>query len=260
VSAVRQTRATGFKAVVVNCNPETVSTDYDESDRLFFEELTFERVLDIYEREKAIGVIVSVGGQIANNLANPLFQQGVNILGTSPVDIDKAEDRHQFSALLDSIGVDQPSWRELSTIDDATKFADEVGYPVLVRPSFVLSGAAMNVAANDKQLRSFLQEASDVSQDKPVVVTKFIMNAKEIEFDAVAQGGHILNYAISEHVENAGVHSGDATLVLPAQKLFVQTIRQVKVRPHAHTTHQPRYGLNGMDWRGSHFIAALDTH
>lgn len=228
VSAVRQIRATGMKAIVVNCNPETVSTDYDESDRLFFEELTFERVLDIYEREKAVGIIVSVGGQIANNLANPLFQQGVNILGTGPVDIDKAEDRHQFSELLDSIGVDQPSWQELSTIADAKIFADEVGYPVLVRPSFVLSGAAMNVAANARQLESFLQEAADVSQDKPVVVTKFILNAKEIEFDAVAKAGDILNYAISEHVENAGVHSGDATLVLPAQKLFVETIRKVK--------------------------------
>lgn len=228
VSAVRQIRTTGMRAVVVNCNPETVSTDYDESDRLFFEELTFERVLDIYEREKAVGIIVSVGGQIANNLANPLFQQGVNILGTSPVDIDRAEDRHQFSELLDSIGVDQPSWQELSTISDAKKFANEVGYPVLVRPSFVLSGAAMNVAATPRQLESFLQEAADVSKDKPVVVTKFILNAKEIEFDAVAKAGNILNYAISEHVENAGVHSGDATLVLPAQKLFVETIRKVK--------------------------------
>ena len=228
VSAVRQVRSAGLPAVVINCNPETVSTDYDESDKLYFEELSLERVLDIYEKEAPRGIIVSVGGQIANNLATPLSQQGVQIIGTSPESIDRCEDRHKFSELLDSIGVDQPMWKELTTVEDAVQFAEEVGYPVLVRPSFVLSGAAMNVASNAKQLASFLNEAADVAQDKPVVVTKFILNAKEIEFDAVAKSGSILNYAISEHVENAGVHSGDATLVLPAQKLFVHTIRRIK--------------------------------
>ena len=228
VSAVRQVRAMGDKAIVVNYNPETVSTDYDESDKLYFEELTLERVLDIYELEKSSGIVVSVGGQIPNNLALPLHNQGVRILGTSPDSIDKAEDRHKFSALLDKIKVDQPLWKELTTRADAHSFADTVGYPVLVRPSFVLSGAAMSVASNATELTNCLQEAADVSADKPVVISKYILNAKEIEFDAVAQDGHILNYAISEHVENAGVHSGDATLVLPAQKLYVQTVRTVK--------------------------------
>jgi len=228
VSAVRQLRAMGDKAIVVNYNPETVSTDYDESDKLYFEELTLERVLDIYELEKSVGIIVSVGGQIPNNLALPLHQQGVRILGTSPDSIDKAEDRHKFSALLDKIKVDQPQWSELTTRAEAAQFAAKVGYPVLVRPSFVLSGAAMSVACSLQELNSCLQQAADVSPDKPVVISKYILNAKEIEFDAVAQDGVILNYAISEHVENAGVHSGDATLVLPAQKLYVLTVRTVK--------------------------------
>ena len=228
VSAVRQIRAMGEKAIVVNYNPETVSTDYDESDTLYFEELTLERVLDIYEIERSTGIVVSVGGQIPNNLALPLHRQGVRILGTHPDSIDAAEDRHKFSSLLDKIKVDQPSWRELSTHSDAHAFANEVGYPVLVRPSFVLSGAAMSVASNVDELSSCLQSAEDVSADKPVVISKYIVNAKEIEFDAVADNGKILNYAISEHVENAGVHSGDATLVLPAQKLYVQTVRTVK--------------------------------
>jgi carbamoyl-phosphate synthase large subunit len=228
VSAVRQLRAMGDRAIVVNYNPETVSTDYDESDKLYFEELTLERVLDIYELERSAGIVVSVGGQIPNNLALPLHQQGARILGTCPDSIDKAEDRHKFSALLDKIKVDQPQWKELTTRKDAYDFANLVGYPVLVRPSFVLSGAAMSVASNETMLTKCLQEAEDVSPDKPVVMSKFILNAKEIEFDAVAQEGHVLNYAISEHVENAGVHSGDATLVLPAQKLYVQTVRQVK--------------------------------
>mmetsp|Transcript_16398 Transcript_16398/g.24617 ORF Transcript_16398/g.24617 Transcript_16398/m.24617 type:complete len:1604 (-) Transcript_16398:380-5191(-) len=228
VSCVRQCRASGYRAIVVNCNPETVSTDYDVSDRLYFEELSLERVLDIYEQESAWGLVVSVGGQIPNNLAKPLHDCGVHILGTSPQDIERAEDRHKFSAMLDEIGVDQPPWRELQSTADAISFAERVGYPVLVRPSFVLSGAAMNVASSAAELTSFLNEASDVSPDHPVVVSKFIQNAKEIEFDAVASDGHILNYAISEHVENAGVHSGDATLVLPAQKLYVQTQKQVK--------------------------------
>jgi len=228
VSAVRQVRAMGDKAIVVNYNPETVSTDYDESDKLYFEELTLERVMDIYEKERSAGIVVSVGGQIPNNLALPLHNQGVRILGTSPDSIDRAEDRHKFSALLDKIKVDQPQWKELTTRKDAYAFAESVGYPVLVRPSFVLSGAAMSVASTPTELTNCLQEAEDVSSDKPVVISKYILNAKEIEFDAVAQDGHILNYAISEHVENAGVHSGDATLVLPAQKLYVQTVRTVK--------------------------------
>ena len=229
VSALRQLRALGNKAIVINYNPETVSTDYDESDALYFEELTFERVMDVYELEKAVGVVVSVGGQIPNNLAYPLHQQGAKILGTSADSIDKAEDRHKFSALLDAIGVDQPEWQESTTLTEAHSFSSTVGYPVLVRPSFVLSGAAMRVASNADELSACLQDAEEVSADKPVVISKYIINAKEIEFDAVAQNGHILNYAISEHVENAGVHSGDATLVLPAQKLYVQTVRQVKM-------------------------------
>lgn len=228
VSAVRQIRDMGEKAIVINYNPETVSTDFDESDKLYFEELTLERVMDIYELENAMGVIVSVGGQIPNNLALPLHQQGVRILGTSPDSINTAEDRHKFSELLDSINVDQPEWSELTTFDEAFVFAARVGYPVLVRPSFVLSGAAMSVASSREELATCLQDAEEISKDKPVVISKYIINAKEIEFDAVAQQGHILNYAISEHVENAGVHSGDATLVLPAQKLYVQTVRTVK--------------------------------
>mmetsp|Transcript_21516 Transcript_21516/g.29267 ORF Transcript_21516/g.29267 Transcript_21516/m.29267 type:complete len:1145 (-) Transcript_21516:474-3908(-) len=228
VSCVRQIRALGKQAVVINYNPETVSTDYDECDRLYFEELTLERVLDIYEHEAAAGIIVSVGGQVAQNIATPLKEAGANIYGTDPDDIDRAEDRQKFSDLLDSIDVDQPQWRELATVEDAIQFANEVKFPVLVRPSFVLSGAAMNVAVTENQLVRFLKEATDVSGDKPVVVSKFITNAKEVEFDAVAQNGHLLNYAISEHVENAGVHSGDATLVLPAQKIYQETTRQVK--------------------------------
>jgi len=228
VSCVRTLRQAGVKTIMINYNPETVSTDYDESDRLYFEELTMERVLDIYEREKSQGVIVSVGGQIPNNLAVSLHRQGVRIMGTSPVDIDRAEDRNKFSQLLDTLGVDQPKWKELSSASDLSSFAAEVGYPVLVRPSYVLSGAAMRVASNEEQLRDCLAGAAVVSPEHPVVVSKFILNAKEIEFDGVAKQGRILNFAISEHVENAGVHSGDATLVLPAQKLYVETIRQVK--------------------------------
>ena len=228
VSCVRQARASGYRAIVVNYNPETVSTDYDVSDRLYFEELSLERVLDIYEQEQAWGLVVSVGGQIPQNLAKPLHDHGARVLGTSPDDIDRAEDRHKFSSLLDDLGVDQPPWRELQSVKDAQAFAAEVEYPVLVRPSFVLSGAAMKVATSDSELAAFLGDAADVSPDHPVVVSKFIRNAKEIEFDAVCRDGKILNYAISEHVENAGVHSGDATLVLPAQKLYVQTQKQVK--------------------------------
>jgi len=228
VSCVRTLRQAGLSAIVVNYNPETVSTDYDESDRLYFEELSHERVLDIYEREDAGGVIVSVGGQIPNNLAMPLHRSGVNILGTNPQMIDHAEDRFKFSKLLDDLGVDQPRWKETTRVEEVLGFVEEVGYPVIVRPSYVLSGAAMRVAEDETALRACLDDAVDVSPEYPVVVSKFILNAKEIEFDAVARHGKILNYAISEHVENAGVHSGDATLVLPAQKLYVETIRQVK--------------------------------
>mmetsp|Transcript_8103 Transcript_8103/g.9355 ORF Transcript_8103/g.9355 Transcript_8103/m.9355 type:complete len:1365 (-) Transcript_8103:22-4116(-) len=228
VSAVRQLRRDGIKSIIVNYNPETVSTDYDESDRLYFEELSLERVLDIYEREGVGGVIVSVGGQIPNNLACHLSDNGAKILGTSARDIERAEDRRQFSDMLDAMKIDQPAWSVLKTKDEAVAFADKVGFPVLVRPSFVLSGAAMRVAIDESQLKNFLDLASDVADDKPVVVTKFILGAKEIEFDAVANKGTILNYAIGEHLENAGVHSGDATVILPAQKLYVNTIRHVK--------------------------------
>ena len=229
VSCLRTLRDAGRTAIVINYNPETVSTDYDESDRLYFDELSLERVLDVYERESAFGVVVSVGGQIPNTLAMPLHQAGVNVLGTSPVDIDRAEDRNKFSQLCDTLHVDQPRWAELSNVSDIRAFVDEVGFPVLVRPSYVLSGAAMRVVTSESALRKCLQDAKDVSPDQPVVVSQFIENAKEIEFDAVASNGRILNYAISEHVENAGVHSGDATLVLPAQKLYVETIRRVKL-------------------------------
>jgi len=228
VSAVRQLKRDGIKSVIVNYNPETVSTDYDESDRLYFEELSLERTLDIYEREGVGGVIVSVGGQIPNNIATHLDDNGAHILGTSAKDIERAEDRHAFSDMLDQMSIDQPQWSVLTSKDEASAFATRVGYPVLVRPSFVLSGAAMRVASDETELRNFLALASDVSPDKPIVVTKFILGAKEIEFDAVANNGHILNYAIGEHLENAGVHSGDATVILPAQKLYVNTIRHVK--------------------------------
>ena len=228
VSAVRQLRRDGIKSVIVNYNPETVSTDYDESDRLYFEELSLERTLDIYEREGVGGVIVSVGGQIPNNIACHLADNGAKILGTSARDIERAEDRRQFSDMLDHMKIDQPAWSVLRTTAEAVEFAKKVGYPVLVRPSFVLSGAAMRVATNEEQLTNYLGLAAEVADDKPVVVTKFILGAKEIEFDAVANKGTILNYAIGEHLENAGVHSGDATVILPAQKLYVNTIRHVK--------------------------------
>ncbi|KAL7556855.1 hypothetical protein ACA910_016326 [Epithemia clementina (nom. ined.)] len=228
VSCIRQLRRDKFRSIIINYNPETVSTDYDESDRLYFEELSLERVLDIYEREGPSGIVVSVGGQIPNNLADPLAQCGVHILGTDSKDIERAEDRKQFSDMCDTLGIQQPPWSALTSKDEAIEFAQKVEFPVLVRPSFVLSGAAMRVAADESQLRNFLDIAAEVGNDKPVVVSKFILNAKEIEFDAVANKGVILNYAIGEHLENAGVHSGDATVILPAQKLYVGTIRQVK--------------------------------
>ena len=213
---------------MINYNPETVSTDYDMCDRLYFDELTFERVMDILELENPHGVIVSTGGQIPNNLAMRLDEQHVNILGTSAKSIDNAEDREKFSAMLDRIGVDQPRWKELSSMEDINGFVAEVGFPVLVRPSYVLSGAAMNVCSNQEELERFLKLAANVSQKHPVVVSQFIEHAKEVEMDAVADHGEIVMYAISEHIEFAGVHSGDATIQFPAQKLYVETVRRIK--------------------------------
>jgi len=227
VSAARALRAAGWRTIMVNHNPETVSTDYDECDALYFEELSFERVMDVIGAEAPEMVVLSVGGQTPNNLALRLHHAGVKVLGTSPLDIDRAEDRNKFSALLDTLGVDQPRWAELSTLDEAERFADEVGYPVLVRPSYVLSGSAMNVVYESSQLHRFLHQAS-VSTDHPVVISKFIENAREIEIDAVARGGKLVIYALSEHVENAGVHSGDATVMVPPQRLYLETVRQVK--------------------------------
>ena len=228
VNALHTIRRAGYSSVMINYNPETVSTDYDMSDRLYFDELTFERVLDIIELEQPHGVIVSTGGQIPNNLAVRLDAAGVTILGTSAQSIDNAEDRHKFSATMDGIGVDQPAWRELTSLEDIEEFVEEVGYPVLVRPSYVLSGAAMNVCSNQGELVRFLKLAANVSQKHPVVVSQFIEHAKEIEMDAVADKGEIVAYAISEHIEFAGVHSGDATIQFPAQKLYVETVRRIK--------------------------------
>ena len=229
VSALNTIRQQGLRSVMINYNPETVSTDYDTCDRLYFDELTLERVLDITDLEQPKGVIVSTGGQIPNNLALRLQNEHVPILGTSATDIDHAEDRHKFSAMLDEIGVDQPRWRELTTMDDIYRFVDEVGFPVLIRPSYVLSGAAMNVVSNREELEHFLTLATNVSKQYPVVVTEFIEHAKEIEIDAVARNGEVLIYAISEHVEFAGVHSGDATMVFPPQKMYVETMRRIKI-------------------------------
>ena len=228
VNALMTTRKQGWRSVMINYNPETVSTDYDICDRLYFDELTYERVMDILELENPHGVILSVGGQIPNNLATRLDAAHVNILGTDASSIDRAEDRHKFSAMLDEIGVDQPRWRELTDFADIEKFVDEVGFPVLVRPSYVLSGAAMNVCSNADELRRFLKLAANVSKKHPVVVSEFIQYAKEIEMDAVAQNGEIKAYAISEHIEFAGVHSGDATIQFPPQKLYVETMRRIK--------------------------------
>ncbi|MCC8171191.1 MAG: carbamoyl-phosphate synthase (glutamine-hydrolyzing) large subunit [Parabacteroides sp.] len=228
VNALDTIRQAGWCPVMINYNPETVSTDYDRCDRLYFDELTFERVMDILELENPHGVIVSTGGQIPNNLAMRLAGQQVNILGTSAESIDNAEDRHKFSAMLDRIGVDQPRWRELTSLDAIYGFVEEVGYPVLVRPSYVLSGAAMNVCSNDSELKRFLELAANVSKKYPVVVSQFIEHAKEIELDAVANKGEIVAYAISEHIEFAGVHSGDATIQFPPQKLYVETVRRIK--------------------------------
>jgi Carbamoylphosphate synthase large subunit (split gene in MJ) len=228
VNALNTIRKEGWRSVMINYNPETVSTDYDMCDRLYFDELTFERVMDILELENPHGVIVSTGGQIPNNLAMRLDEQNINILGTSAKSIDNAEDRNKFSAMLDRIGVDQPRWRELTSMEDINDFVAEVGFPVLVRPSYVLSGAAMNVCSNQEELERFLQLAANVSKKHPVVVSQFIEFAKEVEMDAVADKGEIIAYAISEHIEFAGVHSGDATIQFPPQKLYVETVRRIK--------------------------------
>ncbi len=228
VNTGRTLRNLGYKTIMLNYNPETVSTDYDEFDMLLFDEISTEAVIELFRQLKPSGVILSVGGQIPNNLAVPLKEAGIPILGTPPESIDRAENRRHFSHMLDSLGIDQPRWQELDNVDSAVKFARDTGYPVLVRPSYVLSGAAMAVAANEAELRTYLQKAVDVSPDHPTVISKFYQNAKEIEYDAVARDGEIIIYAISEHVENAGVHSGDATLVLPPQRTYMETIRRIR--------------------------------
>jgi len=228
VNALKTVNDEGYRSIMINYNPETVSTDYDVCDRLYFDELSFERVMDIYDLEMPKGVIVSVGGQIPNNLAMRLHQQNVHILGTSPENIDRAENRHKFSMMLDELGIDQPRWKELSSMDEIFSFVDEVGFPLLVRPSYVLSGAAMNVVSNREELEGFLTLAAKVSKQYPVVVSEFIEQAKEIEIDAVAREGELFSYAISEHVEFAGVHSGDATMIFPPQKIYFETVRRIK--------------------------------
>lgn len=228
VNAINTARKLGYKSIMINYNPETVSTDYDICDRLYFDELSFERVLDIIDLESPRGVIVSVGGQIPNNLAMKLYRQSVPILGTSPISIDRAENRGKFSAMLDQLGIDQPKWSALTSMDDVKRFVDEVGYPVLVRPSYVLSGAAMNVCYDDDELQRFLAAASEVSKEYPVVISQFMTETNEIEFDGVAHNGEVVEYGISEHIEYAGVHSGDATMVFPAQEIRFATIRQIK--------------------------------
>ncbi|HSH00241.1 MAG TPA: carbamoyl-phosphate synthase (glutamine-hydrolyzing) large subunit, partial [candidate division Zixibacteria bacterium] len=228
VTTAQTLRALNYRTIMVNHNPETVSTDYDECDRLYFDELSFEVVSEIYDKESPLGLILSMGGQAPNNLAMRCHRAGMRALGTSPLDVDRAEDRRKFSALLEKLGIPQPEWRELTSSDEAIEFAEDVGYPVLVRPSYVLSGAAMAVALNDDDLKSFLIKAADISPDHPVVISKFVQNAKEIDVDAVAQDGEIICWAVSEHVENAGVHSGDATLVLPPQRTYLETMRQIR--------------------------------
>ncbi|MDP3973300.1 MAG: carbamoyl-phosphate synthase large subunit [Candidatus Daviesbacteria bacterium] len=227
VTAAQSLRAKGLETIMINCNPETVSTDYDLADKLYFEELTFERVSDIYDIEKG-ALLLGFGGQVPNNLALKAFQAGYKILGTSPISIDRAEDRHKFSALLDKLKIKQPEWMSLKAVEDALKFAKKIGYPVLIRPSYVLSGSAMNVAYGGTDLKKYLKQASDISSEHPVVISKFIEGAKEIEIDGVSQDGELLIYAISEHIENAGVHSGDATMVLPPQRLYLETVRRIK--------------------------------
>jgi carbamoyl-phosphate synthase large subunit len=228
VNTITTLQTLGYHTIMINCNPETVSTDFDTCDKLYFEELTTERILDIYDKEHPRGIIISMGGQIPNNLALPLAEAGVKILGTSPTDIDRAEDRHKFSALLDTLDIDQPAWKELTNLQAAEDFAANVGYPVLIRPSYVLSGAAMSIALSPVELRTYLKKASAISTKYPVVISKFITDAKEIEIDAVANHGTLFCYAITEHIENAGVHSGDATMVLPPQRTYLETMRRIK--------------------------------
>jgi carbamoyl-phosphate synthase large subunit len=228
VNAINTIKKEGLRSIMINYNPETVSTDYDVCDRLYFDELTLERVLDIYDLEEPKGVIVSTGGQIPNNLAMRLHKHEVKILGTSPISIDRAEDRNKFSSMCDILGIDQPRWSELTSIEDINAFVEKVGFPVLIRPSYVLSGAAMNVVSNKDEMEHFLNLAAKVSKQHPVVVSEFIEQAKEIEIDAVADNGEVVGYAISEHVEFAGVHSGDATLVFPPQKIYFETVRRIK--------------------------------
>lgn len=229
VNSVKTLKDLNYNTIMINYNPETVSTDYDICDKLYFDELTFERVWDIYEKENPLGTIISMGGQIPNNLALKCHEVGIRILGTSPINIDIAEDRHKFSKLLDELKIDQPEWEELTSLKEAENFANKVGYPVMIRSSYVLSGAAMSIALNKGELKEYLKKASDISQEHPVVISKFITGAKEIEIDAVANKGELVCYAISEHVENAGVHSGDATIVLPPQRTFLETIRKIKI-------------------------------
>ncbi len=229
VNAVNQVNKSGYKSIMINCNPETVSTDYDICDKLYFEQLTFERVLDIYDKENPRGVIVSMGGQVPNNLAMKLHKAGLKIIGTSPEQIDNAESRHKFSQILDDIKVDQPEWQEVTTLADAKRFSKSVGYPVLIRPSYVLSGAAMSIVLTEDELELYLKKATDLNSEHPVVISKFITDAREIEVDAVANEGELFCYAIAEHVENAGVHSGDATIVLPPQRTYLETMRKVKM-------------------------------
>ena len=229
VNAVKQVNKSGYKSIMINCNPETVSTDYDICDKLYFEQLTFERVLDIYDKENPLGIIVSMGGQVPNNLSMKLHNAGLKIIGTSPEQIDNAESRHKFSKILDRIGVDQPEWNEVTTLADAKVFAESVGYPVLIRPSYVLSGAAMSIVLTKDELEMYLKKATDLNTEHPVVISKFITDAREIEVDAVASEGELFCYAIAEHVENAGVHSGDATIVLPPQRTYLETMRKVKM-------------------------------
>ncbi len=229
VNAVNQVNKSGYKSIMINCNPETVSTDYDICDKLYFEQLTLERVLDICDKENPVGVIVSMGGQVPNNLAMKLHKAGIKIIGTSPEQIDNAESRHKFSSILDSIEVDQPEWCEVTTLEDAKKFARKVGYPVLIRPSYVLSGAAMSIVLTEDELELYLKKATELNKEHPVVISKFITDAREIEVDAVADNGELFCYAIAEHVENAGVHSGDATIVLPPQRTYLETMRRVKL-------------------------------
>jgi carbamoyl-phosphate synthase large subunit len=228
VNAVTTLREMGKKTIMINNNPETVSTDYDTCDKLYFDELSFETVMDIYEKENPLGIIVSMGGQIPNNIALKCHNSGAKILGTSPEDIDRAENRHKFSSLLDGLGIDQPQWKELTNLGDIKQFCQQVGYPVLVRPSYVLSGSAMRVVFDEGSLERYLKKASDVSREHPVVVSRYIQNAREVEIDAVADKGEIVAWAVSEHVENAGVHSGDATMVLPPQKTYTQTVKRIE--------------------------------